>query len=73
MSAAKLYRLRQQQAAEAGRKARVEKAQAEATIIVPSVNIDKSRITLARLRFMGEEPHPSQLFERESEDGYYGC
>jgi len=34
---------------------------ARQTIMVPTVKIDRSRITLARLRFMGEEPHPSQL------------
>ena len=35
---------------------------------IPSVHIDSRRITLARLRFMGEEPHPSQLFERDEEE-----
>lgn len=29
---------------------------------MPSVNIDKRRITLPGLRFMGEEPHPAQDF-----------
>ena len=33
----------------------------EAKAPVPSVFIDKRRITLPGLRFMGEEPHPVQL------------
>ena len=32
---------------------------------IPSVHIDPRRITLAGLRFMGEQPHPSQLFEHD--------
>jgi len=35
---------------------------------VPAVHIDRNRITLPGLRFMGEEPHPAQLFERETEE-----
>jgi hypothetical protein len=41
--------LRQQQAAEAGRKKRLE-------AIMPSIKIDTRRITLVKLRFMGEQP-----------------
>jgi len=41
--------LRQQQAAETARKKRLE-------TLVPSVHIDRNRITLARLRFMGQVP-----------------
>jgi hypothetical protein len=39
----------------------------EAKAPVPSVFVDKRRITLAKLRFMGEEPHPAQDFSRELE------
>jgi hypothetical protein len=38
------------------------------TGLVPSMHIDRNRITLPGLRFMGEEPHPAQLFEREPEE-----
>ena len=51
---------RQLQAAALARDARP----ADATrmgAVVPSVKIDRDRITLPGLRFMGEEPHPSQL------------
>ena len=41
--------LRQQQAADTGRNKHLEQ-------VLPSVYIDKNRITLARLRFMGEVP-----------------
>jgi hypothetical protein len=37
-------------------------------IPVPAVHIDRNRITLPRFRFMGEEPHPAQLFEHEPEE-----
>jgi len=35
---------------------------------MPSVRIDPRRITLARLRFMDEEPHPSQLPGHDEEE-----
>jgi hypothetical protein len=34
---------------------------------VPSVAIDRRRITLAGLRFMGEEPHPTQTMEYDDD------
>lgn len=59
--AERMLALRQQLAASAGRTRRHEIA--TNTGAVPHVHIEKSRITLAGLRFMGEEPHPSQCFD----------
>lgn len=52
--------LRQQLAASAGGRGRPIPTQDG---MVPSIKIDRDRITLARLRFMGEEPHPAQIFK----------
>jgi hypothetical protein len=57
----RVYAIRQQMAAAAGRTRRHEIAQeAIATVAgtTASIKIDRSRITLAKLRFMGEEPDP---------------
>ena len=35
---------------------------------IPSVHIDKNRITLPGLRFMGETPHPLQSFPPDVEE-----
>jgi hypothetical protein len=66
----KIEMLRQRQAAETARKKRLETArEAIATVSgsVASIHVDKNKITLARLRFMGEEPHPSQMFTTEND------
>jgi hypothetical protein len=46
--------LRQQQAAEKGRKERARNLVMTKDGLVPSIKVDKSRITLAKLRFMGD-------------------
>ena len=61
----KIRLLRQQLAASAGGKGRPVPTQEG---MMPSIKIDRDRITLAKLRFMGEEPHPSQLFLPEGGD-----
>ena len=63
----RLYTVRLQQAAELGRMKHRHNVVTDLVrttgkpAVVPSVHIDKRRITLAGLRFMGEEPHPVQL------------
>ena len=38
---------------------------AEERAPIPSVHIDRNRITLPGLRFMGQEPHPLQSFDAD--------
>jgi len=57
--------LRQQLAASAGGKGRPVPTHDG---MVPSIKVDRDRITLPGLRFMGEEPHPSQLFKRGGDE-----
>jgi len=60
--------LHHQQATQRGRDIHAAKKAAEVTtIMVPSVKVDRSRITLPGLRFMGDEPHPSQDLRRTDE------
>ena len=59
----KMYMMRQQRAAETARTTRIEKARGAVALSGRPADGDRKRVTLAGLRFMGEEPHPSQAID----------